>query len=729
MKINYSPLFLGAMFIFGLQIQAENRSMEAMRAEAQIVLQQTGAWKAPAKHSISACELLRNDSQMAAFGYADGGFAYISKDDQVPAVLFYSNGNYAEVMKIPSLQSYLETLNGYLEYCASSNVRPSFVQEKVTWANPNGVGPIAKTMWSQGEPYNILCPTYDGKRTLTGCVATGAAMAVHTLGVPVTLSGMKKYTFMNDGDKMQTVNLDFSTLAVDHENLLDEYGSSENYLQRKAISELMYACGVAASMDYGVDASGAYCSKLDRGINTYFHGMKSVYYGQPSGHEQELYDELDAGRVVVYSGYTADNAGHCFIIDGYDKKGNVHVNLGWAGSGDCYTSLTNMAGYGTWPSYNFFQPGDAVLQFSKEEPLPEIEEGYLRMDYNHPATQIEEGKWYGLYSVGRGVLAYSSGLGDVIGNTSYVPTNDATSIAAPLMVRFIAPESGDGYYIQTGTGDYFGKLKFGGNYGTTESAQTAYTCGNIAASKTQQYFWFKNNGYTMDANGDDDRSGGISGYGSVTPSDTLGNNSWQLFPVEFSAEKFEQVKPDTEAAQKLFNPTHEYQIQLVTGNTSKFYVCTTYSGNVDDVPAPIRISNSEKKSARIVFEWNGYGWEMKDTEGRYIGVGTTLYSMGTEIPETWFFTETETPGEYRINNGMGYLGVDKRAIGAALYRNKAADWSYGVWRIIDLTEPDGIQSVSRETQEDTSIFDLQGRRISAPQQGQVYIQDGQKMVK
>ena len=229
----------------------------------------------------------------------------------------------------------------------------------------------------------------------------------------------------------------------------------------------------------------------------------------------------------------------------------------------------------------------------------------------------------------------------------------------------------------------------------------------------------------MYVDSDDEYGGGPLGQ-TVAPSDTTSNSSWQLYPVELRNEPFSTAPDDIEVAMQRFDPEHTYQLQLVTGNTQKLYLCTDYKGNVDDVPAPVRISNSTKRAANLTFSWNGYGWEMKDDEGRYVGIGTTEYALGTEVPETWFFEPQEEEGQYRIHNGGGYLGVDKRAIGAAVFRNKTPGWNYGVWMITDMTDAEGIEILGNET-ETAAVYDLQGRRILQPQTGQIYIQNGQKI--
>ena len=54
----------------------------------------------------------------------------------------------------------------------------------------------------------------------------------------------------------------------------------------------------------------------------------------PSEWMQTIYEELEAGRPVMYSGF-APGGGHSFVADGY-KDGFLHINWGWYGNCDGY---------------------------------------------------------------------------------------------------------------------------------------------------------------------------------------------------------------------------------------------------------------------------------------------------------------------------------------------------------------------------------------------------------
>ena len=48
---------------------------------------------------------------------------------------------------------------------------------------------------------------------------------------------------------------------------------------------------------------------------------------------------------LVYGGDSSTFGGHAFVIEGYDKSGNLAVNWGWSGIDNGYFSISNMGGF------------------------------------------------------------------------------------------------------------------------------------------------------------------------------------------------------------------------------------------------------------------------------------------------------------------------------------------------------------------------------------------------
>ena len=73
---------------------------------------------------------------------------------------------------------------------------------------PDRVEPLVTTRWSQGAPYNDLCPMEGDARTLTGCVATAMAQVMYYHQWPEKASGKGSYTIPALGPDTTIVNLE-----------------------------------------------------------------------------------------------------------------------------------------------------------------------------------------------------------------------------------------------------------------------------------------------------------------------------------------------------------------------------------------------------------------------------------------------------------------------------------------------------------------------------------------
>lgn len=747
MKI-LTPLFVtGAFFASCFSVQAAQRNLQEMQQAAQQILSSSRYARVAPNGVQQMPQLLEQKSQMAAFGYADGGFAIVSNDDRLPAVLAYGDGNYATVMTNPSYANYMATFNAYLDDCAAKGVEPRFIQKAATF-NPDGVKEIMKCRWDQGSPYNLMCPFVykENKekemvdaRCITGCVATAMAQVLYTLvkqqGANIKLRGAKHYYYIDENQHLAFETANLAGIRLDWDNMLDTYSASTGHVQNMAVARLMYACGVAAEMIYTTGASGTYTSIAHDGLNTFFEGVKDEYTGYGiENYEQRIYDELDAGRPIMLSGANAENGGHCFVGDGYDKQGRIHLNLGWSGGGNTYTTIAEMGGFVSAQTANFICPEDNDgLVLSKDAPIPELTDKYITADLYHPAEEIVEGQWYVLYNKGRYTSAYSTGLGKTIQNSSYVPVADPASVAAPMVVRFINKGTNK-YAIQMGTGDYFGALDYGSNRGSESQPSFVYTSGKIQEKKTKKYFWFKQNGTVLDCNAEG--STGIAGWGTATPNDTLGHAAWMLLPVTLSD------TPDMPTmGSNRFNPEHRYVLVNYDGTKNYYFNLKATCSIAPKNPTELRILPS-----------NG-GWSISSfaDESLVISAKTKDFKLGNgassgEFPLTFSFEpidEEYTTGNenldacsalYRIRCETGFLGVQKIALGGTIYNNMGFHAPLNRWLLIDQTDLDeilleGIEDVEAAPQTAvTTIYDLQGRRVNTAAKG-LYIQAGRKVLK
>ena len=157
-------------------------------------------------------------------------------------------------------------------------------------------------------------------------------------------TAIPNYTIeFNDGTSDSYDGLPATTF--DWDNMLLTYSGNETADDPHAIAiaNLLFYCGHAVQMDYGVDASSANDEMCSAALVDYFgygNTPRRLSRGSYSSTEWEelLYNELRHGRPVIYSGKST-GGGHAFICDGYDGNGFYHINWGWAGLSDGYFLL------------------------------------------------------------------------------------------------------------------------------------------------------------------------------------------------------------------------------------------------------------------------------------------------------------------------------------------------------------------------------------------------------
>ncbi len=293
----------------------------------------------------------------------EGGFIIVSAEDCATPVLGYGIKGSFDPNNVPeNMQNWLEGYKQQIQYAIDNHILPS-EDIKAQWDNLQegtgivsssesaaAVGPLLETTWNQSPYYNDLCPYDDNGQAVTGCVATAMAQVMKYWNYPSTGSGSHSYTDDDCGEQ----SADFASTTYDWDNMPNILTGSSTVTEVEAVATLMYHCGVSVEMDYSSYSSGAYviytgwwseyCA--ENALVDYF-GYKSSLQGllkndySETGWIQMLESEIDAGRPVLYSGYTSgpNTSGHAFVCDGYDEDEYFHFNWGWGGSGDGFFTL------------------------------------------------------------------------------------------------------------------------------------------------------------------------------------------------------------------------------------------------------------------------------------------------------------------------------------------------------------------------------------------------------
>ena len=109
----------------------------------------------------------------------DQGFVIISGDDCMPYVLGYTEkGDFDPQTLPPAMLDWLEGYSRMIEAAQAQGLGPR-VQTRAN--DKENIAPLVSAHWSQGAPYNNLCPymSNGSGRALTGCVATAAAQVAY----------------------------------------------------------------------------------------------------------------------------------------------------------------------------------------------------------------------------------------------------------------------------------------------------------------------------------------------------------------------------------------------------------------------------------------------------------------------------------------------------------------------------------------------------------------------
>ena len=290
------------------------------------------------------------------------GYVIVSGDDTVMPILGYSDqGNFISENMPSNIKKWLENYKNEIIFIIGNDIKATEEINKEwslqqannksnnTTLSVNAVNPLIQTHWDQSPYVNDLCPfdnTYS-QRTVTGCPATAMAQIMKYWNYPSNGTGFHSYNHPTYG----TLSANFANTTYQWSSMPNTVSSSNN-----AVATLMYHCGVAVEMNYGVAATGGSGSYViiaaapsvqqtcENAFKTYFGYNASTLQGLKRSNYTDsnwinlLKNELDLGRPVQYAGF-GSGGGHTWVCDGYDNNNYLHMNWGWGGNSDAYFQI------------------------------------------------------------------------------------------------------------------------------------------------------------------------------------------------------------------------------------------------------------------------------------------------------------------------------------------------------------------------------------------------------
>lgn len=314
------------------------------------------------------------------FSTGANGFMMLPADDTAVPVLGYGDSPLTDATELPSnVAWWLSEYGRQIEYAASHPETEIIREPNTLKASRPAISPMVTSRWNQSAPFNAQCPTVNGRRTVTGCLATAMAQIMYYHKYPAAGTGEISYTDSYENSYSMTFG------AFDWNNMIDTYtysGSSANFTsaQGDAVAFLMKSCGYASRMSYSTAGSGATTPNGVAALKTYFgynpnlYSADRSYYGIDEWNEL-IYNNLRDCGPVLYTGASFDGSeGHAFVCDGYSSDGFFHINWGWGGMCDGFFRLTALnpdavgIGGGSGLGFNFYQ--DAILGIQPESTAP-----------------------------------------------------------------------------------------------------------------------------------------------------------------------------------------------------------------------------------------------------------------------------------------------------------------------------------------------------------------------
>ena len=406
--------------LFAFSAYAERISQEDAALVAQEfmtpVASASNMQKAPAKQMrLKAAAAPTVEAQYYVYENADGeGWVIVAANDVVRPILAYSHTGSFRTENMPSnVKAWLGKYDKFIskleaEGASAGNETAdewNAVRKGIRRAKQATVvvGPLLTTQWDQDEPYNLLCPGTgkwgtNSSKAATGCVATAMAQVMNYWKWPEKGTGSHTYqpADPNNSSSQSTrygeLTADFGATTYDWGNMKKKHHTYDSQAQKKAISTLMYHCGVALEMMYGSyddGGSGAYTVNYgewetsampcaQNALYNFFGYKKSIgymrdgysfygitYYSKwtDDAWTAMIKEELDKKRPIMYAGASSEG-GHSFVCDGYDSNDYFHFNWGWSGDCDGYFLLSklNPGGSGIGGGgYDFSESQDVII--------------------------------------------------------------------------------------------------------------------------------------------------------------------------------------------------------------------------------------------------------------------------------------------------------------------------------------------------------------------------------
>ncbi|MCD4820325.1 MAG: C10 family peptidase [Candidatus Cloacimonetes bacterium] len=306
------------------------------------------------------------------------GYIVVSADTNLPPVIAYSftsnfyeesSGNILEnfvkndvslrLKNIPNLPKSMltERNQAWEELMNNTRSKDRFEQWPPTGTTPTG-GWLWEN-WSQNAPYNSLCPMdlNTGSRSVAGCpsIAMAQILNYHRTVNQVVFDDDEDDYYHNFAGNYYWIDDDYLEYDFPPFMELNTYLDtlSHHYLYNIPLTNIdkgaiTFACGVAAQQVYSSTVSGTF--GVGQAYQAYqkfnFEDVVLTDDSDDNFYQQISQNIIDAFPVHFASITVSEDAGHNFVIDGYNTDEYFHLNMGWGGSYNGWYLLPDETPYG-----------------------------------------------------------------------------------------------------------------------------------------------------------------------------------------------------------------------------------------------------------------------------------------------------------------------------------------------------------------------------------------------
>lgn len=324
--------------------------VEKARQVASAFLKEHGKKVDVSRLDMVYSQKLAHFDHEAFYVFSEGrsAFVIVAGDEVAMPILGYSMENGFPAHVPCNVQDFLSDLTHEIDYMKTAGYKGLSTKGKQALEGdssenyPSSVAPLLTTKWSQGTPYNGMCPADNGNSSghaVTGCVATAMAQVIKYHNYPVRPRGKHGYQ-----STYGWLEADFDNVNYNFGLMPDSPNSSSPMLSQQAVQELMFHCGVSVGMEYSASESLASIVSTRMALVSFFRYSAQASCAQKSKYSSSawvdlLKNEIVHQRPVIYRG-TGVSGGHAFVCDGYNENNQFHFNFGWGGNSDGYYSLS-----------------------------------------------------------------------------------------------------------------------------------------------------------------------------------------------------------------------------------------------------------------------------------------------------------------------------------------------------------------------------------------------------